>query len=269
MKQPARKVDPGPPLDTPEEELELLALLSAADIEEAKADDHMTRLGALLLAALLAGSLYVWLADMGVAGRYRNTRTGRLVSLMTVRRELDSYLAAHDRTAVALANQLRAGQITLAQWELLMRRNIRHIHLNAIALERGGWAQMRMADFQRAGRIIRDEFGFLKNFAKEIADRTQRMDGRLAQRAKLYSQAARTTFYESKQANLRAGLTHVRSIRTARDSCIECLTLNGKWFKLGDPAYKLPGRRICGRNCACYEEYGSLVDGAPVGVEVA
>jgi hypothetical protein len=254
---------------TPDEELELLSLISPGDIEEAKADDSMTRMGRLLLAAALVGTLYIWLGDVGAAGGYRNTRTGRMVEGEAVRRVLDSYLAVHDRTARALAEQLRGGGISLAQWELQMRRNIRHIHLNAIALERGGWSQMTMADFMRAGQIIRGEFDYLKKFGIEIANGTQRLDGRLLQRAELYSQAARTTFYESKQANLKAELTHVRSIRTARDSCIECLELNGRWFKLGDPAYKLPGRRICGRRCACYEEYGALVDGAMVGYGVA
>ena len=48
----------------------------------------------------------------------------------------------------------------------------------------------------------------------------------------------------------------VRSVRHARDSCVECVSLDGKWFKVGDPAYKLPGQRICTKNCRCLEEYG-------------
>ncbi len=262
------------PLMTPDEELELLALISAGDVETARADSHMTERGALLLLALLAGSgvaaRYLWRPDSGAAGRYVDSRTGRYVASPSVRRELDAYLRNYNGVSRSLAGQLRDGTITLPEWELAMRRHIRNIHLNAVALERGGWAQMTTADFARVGQILRGEFGYLKNFAAQLASGKQRMDGTFPRRAQLYTEAGRATWYESKQANLRPELTHVRSIRTARDSCRECVELDHKWFRIGDPAYPLPGRRICGRNCACYEEYGSFNEaGSLHGMEIA
>jgi hypothetical protein len=250
----------GPPLDTPDEELELMALMSAADVEEARADDNMTRLGAALLLAGLAAALYGWMPDSGVAGRYRNLRTGRMVPPSVVRRELDSFLVGHDRAARALAEQLRSGNLSLAQWELLMRRNIRHIHLNAIALERGGWAQMRMGDFQLANRIVREQFDYLKRFALQVADGTQRLDGTLVWRANLYSEAGRSTWYRSHAANMSAEVTHHGSVRGKRDSCWQCIELDGKIFTLNDPAFVLPGGRVCNHNCGCHMVYYRLND---------
>jgi hypothetical protein len=258
VKRKPKAVDPGPALNTPDEELELLALMTPADVEEAKADGNMTRLGALLLLAGLAGALYEWQPDRGLNGRYRNLRTGRIVPPLTVRRELDSYLAAHDRTARALAEQLRGGNLSMAQWELMMRRNIRHIHLNAVALQRGGWAQMRMDDFQLAGRIVREQFDYLKRFALQLADGTQRMDGTLVWRAELYSEMARNSYYQSMHANVGAKVTHCRSVRTKRDSCWQCLDLHMRVFSINDSSFPLPGRRVCLSRCGCYVEYLTL-----------
>ena len=197
---------------------------------------------------------YRWEPTVGVSGRYRDER-GRFVASSTVRRELDRYLDTAD-PAKALAEALRGRQLSLADWEVGMRRVVKNTHLNAIALERGGWANMTPADYGRAGQIIREQYGYLKGFAADIASGKQRLDGTLGVRAKLYTQAGRESFYRSKQANLQPGIDMVRSIKHARDSCRDCEYLNGKWFKVGDPAYSLPGRRQCNKNCRCTEEYG-------------
>ena len=51
MKKPAKAIPLGPPLDTPDDELDMLALVSAEDIEAAKADGRarMGKRGAALL----------------------------------------------------------------------------------------------------------------------------------------------------------------------------------------------------------------------------
>jgi hypothetical protein len=197
---------------------------------------------------------YRWEPNAGASGRYRDER-GRFVASSTVRRELDRYLDGAD-PAKALAGALRGRQLSAADWEVAMRRHVKNTHLNAIALERGGWANMTPADYGRAGQIIREQYGYLRGFARDIASGKQRLDGTLGVRAKLYTQAGRETFYRSKQANLQPGIDMVRSIKHARDSCRDCEYLNGKWFKVGDPAYSLPGRRQCNKNCRCTEEYG-------------
>ena len=176
---------------------------------------------------------YRWEPTAGVSGRYRDER-GRFVASSTVRRELDRYLDNSD-PAKALAEALRGRQVSLADWEVGMRRVVKNTHLNAIALERGGWANMTPADYGRAGQIIREQYGYLKNFAADIASGKQRLDGTLGVRAKLYTQAGRESFYRSKQANLAEGVDMVRSVRHARDSCVECVSFDGKWFRVGDP----------------------------------
>lgn len=200
---------------------------------------------------------YRWDPNAGPAGRYRDAATGRFISHAAVRSQLDHYLDTAD-PAKALATGLRDKSLSLADWELAMRQHVKTVHLNAIALERGGWANMRPSDYGRAGQIIREQYGYLKNFANDIATGKQRLDGTFPRRAQLYTQAARTSFYKSKHANRQEGIDMVRSRRHARDSCRECIDLDGKWFRIGDPAYKLPGQRICLSNCRCSEELGRM-----------
>jgi len=51
MKKPVKVIPLGPPLDTPDEELDMLALVTIEDIEAAKADGRarMSKRGAALL----------------------------------------------------------------------------------------------------------------------------------------------------------------------------------------------------------------------------
>jgi hypothetical protein len=211
---------------------------------------------------------YRWEPPAGASGRYRDTTTGRFVAGRTVRRELDAYLDNSESVTKALATALRNREISLADWELQMRRHIKNIHINAIVAERGGYANMRPSDWGRAGQIIREQYGYLKRFSGQIAEGKQRLDGTLDRRAELYTRAGRESFYRSKHANLKPGIDMVRSIRHARDSCAECVSLDRKWFRVGDPAYKLPGQRLCTKNCRCSEELGRAVGGEVEGVEV-
>lgn len=211
---------------------------------------------------------YQWNPDIGVSGRYRDSQTGRFVSGRIVRNELDIYLSTSDDVASALAQQLRDRAISLADWELAMRAEIKRTHLNAIALERGGWANMRPQDFGRCGQIIREQYGYLRGFANDIVSGKQRLDGTLTRRARLYVEAGRNSMYRSKAANMSAKVTHQRSIRTKRDSCWQCIDLDRRIFRINDPSFPLPGRRACLHNCGCHVEYLALVDDEYQSVEL-
>jgi hypothetical protein len=207
---------------------------------------------------------YSWEPTHGISGRYRDTRTGRFVPTSIVRRELDTYLDNSQDAIRILSHSLRDRQIGLAEWEHSMRRIIKNTHINSVVLERGGYANMRPQDWGRVGSAVRKQYEYLTNFGLQIADGTQRLDGTLMVRMDMYTQAGRTTYYQSAHANMKPEVTMVGSVRHARDSCRECIDLDGKWFRMGDPAYKLPGQRICLTRCHCSERYGAEVDGAIV-----
>ena len=197
---------------------------------------------------------YRWQPNAGASGRYQDTATGRFTSGATVRRELDHYLDADD-PAKALAEALRGRSLSLADWELGMRRHVKNVTINAISLERGGYANVRPSDWGRAGAIVREQYGYLKGFAADIASGKQKLDGTLARRASLYSQSARNSYYRSKAANMTGKVTHQMSVRSARDSCVQCVKLDRVVFRIDDPTFPLPGHRICNHNCRCSLEY--------------
>ena len=201
---------------------------------------------------------YRWEPNAGVSGRYRDER-GRFVASSTVRRELDRYLDAAD-PAKALAEALRGRQVSLADWELGMRRHVKNVTINAISLERGGYANVRPSDWGRVGQIVREQYGYLKGFAADIASGKQKLDGTLARRASLYSQSARNSYYRSKAANATGKVTHQMSVRSARDSCWQCRELDRKVFRIDDTSFPLPGRRVCNHNCQCHLAYLTLGD---------
>lgn len=203
---------------------------------------------------------YRWQPNAGASGRYQDAATGRFVSATAVRRELDRYLDTDD-PAKALAEVLRGRSLSLADAEIAFRRMIKNVHINAAVMARGGYANMTPRDWGLVGQRIRYNYGKARDMFKQIADGKQRLDGTLTRRFELYGEAGRNTFYRAKQANLRPDVTHVRSIRHARDSCAECRALDGKVFAIGDPSYKLPGQRICLTRCRCSEEYLRLGSG--------
>lgn len=201
---------------------------------------------------------YVWVPGVGANGRYRDVATGRFVKGSAVRSAMDAYLDKSDDAAGAASQALRDGKISLADWQTAMMRQIKIAHMNAAATAVGGYANMTPSDYGRAGAAIKEQYQYLRKFAEDIAAGKQKLDGRMVYRAKMYIQAARETMYKIKRgaAKLFNQIDMVRSKRNARDSCIECIELDGVWFRLDDPNYKPPGNRICAKNCRCHEEYG-------------
>lgn len=239
-----------------EEELLAAAMLDADAQEQARVDAEERGSRLFLLLLLLLG--YVMLQRQDGTRVFRNERTGRTVDDARIRREIDRYLDKQATAAGALADKLRSGGLTPLAFERAMRDIIRASHLNTTAIARGGYANLTRLDLANAESIIAREFSFLQRFVEQIGTGGQKLDGTLARRAKLYARAARNTFYQSRQDNLAVEMTHVRSILNPADHCGECVALAGRWFRIGDPAYKLPGNRECGPNCKCHEEYAVL-----------
>jgi hypothetical protein len=101
--------------------------------------------------------------------RYRDTKTGRFVSAAAVRAELDRSIDLAGRAMREASDALREGRMSLAAWELRMAEEIRNSHLASTALAKGGWSRMTPSDYGRAGREIRRQYEYLRNFAAQIA----------------------------------------------------------------------------------------------------
>lgn len=198
-------------------------------------------------------SRFSWSAN---AGRYVDSSSGKFVKFSDVRDALESVMDASAIRMNNLTEQLVGSKISLAEWQSGMMEQIKIAHVAAAASSNGGWAQMSQADWGAAGRMIRDQYDFLRNFAGEIADGTQALDGRALVRADMYGDAPRRTFEEMRRRSERInnGMTLERRRLGAADHCTDCLdAADLGWQPIGTlPAI---GDSVCLTRCHCRFEY--------------
>jgi hypothetical protein len=182
--------------------------------------------------------------------RYIDTR-GRIISTSAVRDAIDRSIEQYKTLARSLAEQLRGGEISLRTWESEMRVVVKDVQLLATAGAHGGWAQLDRAALGRAGREIRDQYAFLDNFAREISNGDQLLDGTLANRAMMYVEAGRGGYESQREAIEReAGYLEEISIRHASDSCRGCVHEASRgWVAIGSLVGI--GDRDCLTRCRC------------------
>jgi hypothetical protein len=198
---------------------------------------------------------YAWQPNAGTTGRYRDRATGKFVSELSVRGDLDKYIDAKNKGLDALTNQLRNREISLADWQLQMRAEIKSAHLNAAMVARGGRDQMTPADWGRTGRELRNQYEYLDKWAADIASGKVKLDGRANVRAQLYGDASRSTYEQNRRAVASVnGYTQERRILHAAESCVDCLEYAGLGWQ---PIGTLPriGESQCRSNCRCTFEY--------------
>ncbi len=187
--------------------------------------------------------------------RYRNASTGRWVSRVQVRQALDITLDRSRNEVARLSRDLVNGRMNLADWQKQVAREVKTMHMASAALAKGGWAQMTPQDTGRVGRVLRDEYGYLAQFAQQVKSGQQKLDGSLVARANLYAQAPRGTYHAIEQRGMmEQGKTECRNELGPADHCEGCLQETAKgWVPIGG---LVPiGHRLCLSNCHCRLEY--------------
>lgn len=199
-------------------------------------------------------------------GRYRGA-AGRFVRGAQVK---DYTLAVFDRAAGnarVLAQQLQRGEISLAEWQLAMRDEVKRTTLTAAAAANGGWSNLSPADYGRVGRWLaqgprggRGQYAYLADFARQIGEGLP-LDGRFVRRAEMYARQA-NAFYERERARAREimGYDEIRNLRHSRDSCAGCVSETAKgWQKV--TGYRYPGSRDCLSSCRCSSQMRNSLTG--------
>lgn len=198
---------------------------------------------------------YAWKPNAGSTGRYQDRATGRFVKELQVRADLDKYIDAKNSRLDDLANQLRNREISLADWQLQMRNEMRMMHNAAAMVAKGGREQMTHADWGRTGRELRSQYEYLDKWAADIASGKAPIDGRLNTRATLYGDASRGTYEQSRRAQAAdKGNEEEQRILHAAESCVDCI----QYAALGwQPIGSLPkiGDSQCRSRCRCTFSY--------------
>jgi hypothetical protein len=190
------------------------------------------------------------------AHRYYDLESGVFVSRATIAEGLQSVMDASALRMNDLTQKLIDGGVSLADWQTGMMTQIKNTNVASAALANGGWGQMTQSDWGATGQLIRDQYDFLRNYAKEIADGTQALDGRALVRSDLYADAANGTFWEmDKRSMLADGYEEGRRVlEPGADHCDDCEGYASEgWMPIDD----IPeiGNSQCLTRCRCEIEY--------------
>lgn len=185
------------------------------------------------------------------SGRYRD-RSGRFLSGAVVRGAVDNVADLSSQRTADLSQRLLDGNLSLADWQNGLMQEAKAVHVAAGIAARGGKVQMSQSDYGAIGRRLRDEYGYIRQFARDIAGGIQPLDGRLIARARQYGQAGRATFTAiTARDQKNRGMRFEKNLMSADEVCAGCKAESEKgWRPIG--SLKLPGRRLpCRVNCRC------------------
>ena len=214
------------------------------------------------------------------AARYV-TPQGKFLSGAKVREVVDNEITATGarmvRNGDALkdaAQSFKAGNLSqdeysqkVREWRDVLASDIKANHLLNRAAGVGGLHALSPADFGATGAALKQQYGFLNNFAIECAANPDLVLSQVAgkqpfdNRVALYAEAGRGTFEKGqKAAHERAGYKYKSNVEepdahhcSGANSCPEH-TARGR-VPIDDATYKMPGFRRCHTKCKCLTAY--------------
>lgn len=180
-------------------------------------------------------------------------------------RALEMYQEGFKRRTDDLARQLRAGELSVAEWELAMRDEVRDLHVGATVIGRGGDRRsVSFSEWGRTGAYVKQQYRYLHGFAQKLE--RSAMDAMTGQRdfasqayirwrSSLYAGGGKAAYYRGKYlgmlpqvpgdgqtrclSNCKCYLTfeegnypwvvHVTWHLTPAEHCPDCLRLAAEW----------------------------------------
>lgn len=141
-------------------------------------------------------SLWTW---DNALHQYRG-RDGRFLSIAQAVALRDEFNDRYKERLGDIHHRLFDKEISIQQWEIEMRDNIKTVFVAQYMLGRGGRDSMTQSDYGRLGLMLRKQYGFLRNFAQEIASGRYTVNGigAVAARANMYIEASSQAFERGK-----------------------------------------------------------------------
>lgn len=172
--------------------------------------------------AIRASDPSPWTYDQ-TSHRYRRTSNGQYIGQAKMVELRDAFVDAKRSVAGDLAKQIGKGDITVQQWEMELRKQVKTAFVDEYVLGKGGRNAMTQSDWGKVGNMVKDQYAYAHQFARDIAD------GKLSQaqieaRSNLYFNAATEAFERGQAASY--GLPTL-------------------------PAYPSDGQAPCKTNCRC------------------
>lgn len=162
------------------------------------------------------------------------------------------------------ANQVYSGEMPLDVWQQTMRQELKTRYVQQYLAGRGGIGPMTQADYGSIGGMLADQYRYLDGFTAQIAE-GKLSEAQIGQRSEMYMNSSREAYERGqKRATEVAGLKEVIWIKTAQESCSDCIDLSNLGWQKAEPwpfqvggQHAIPGSgaTICLTNCRCYLDY--------------
>jgi hypothetical protein len=152
---------------------------------------------------------------------------GRVFSRQLETADRDIYIERKLDFTSTLTKSLFDGNINIQQWTLNFRQELKTLYINEYLSARGGVNAMTQADWGRLGGMLKRQYAYMNNFAREIAN-GQLTEKQIAARMQLYFNSATQAYERGK--SVAAGIPQM-------------------------PQYPGDGRTQCRTNCKCTWEY--------------
>ncbi len=183
--------------------------------------------------------------------RYRNTVSGQFVTAKSVRFAVDTIIDAETVKVRDIAQRLIDGQINLAEWQIQTTSLLKTLYVAMGIAANGGFENTSNSDLGYLGSLIKEQYKFLRNFANDIKQGRQALDGTLLARAELYSQASRGIYSDmvTRAAKL-GGMSEAKRALGIADHCSTCLSQAALGWQSIDNVLPI-GDAECLSNCRC------------------
>jgi hypothetical protein len=129
--------------------------------------------------------------------RYRDETTGRWLSHGKVATIRNDFAATQRAWADTAASALARKDWTVRRWELEIRDRLKRVFLAEYMLGRGGTNVMTQADYGAVGRMLKDQYDFLRGFAEDVQAGAM-TEAQIASRTQLYHESAIQAFERGK-----------------------------------------------------------------------
>ncbi len=190
--------------------------------------------------------------------RFRDRGTGRFVPHRRIFTQLNRIIAVSDRRILRLTESFQREEITLLQFKLALRTEIKTLHIAVGIIANGGVENMTPKLWGEVGARLRSEYGYLNDFATRIARGIlPRTSGHVRSQARSYTANARLEFWKTtiRRFQEQPGLIVMgqRHLGSSTDNCRGCNSVKEKWFTLD----RLPpiGSHECLWFCRCWIEF--------------
>jgi hypothetical protein len=187
-------------------------------------------------------------------GEYIYNANGRTVPDRNIQKRLDGIVDDFQQNTERLANRLDRGNLTIAQWQDRMRREIKDVHRTQYIVGRGGVESMTPRDWGRLGADLRHlHYNKLDKFALEIAEGNL-TPAQINARSKLYMNASNKQYWRGKtEAKTAAGFVSKQRFLNPAEHCEDCEDFEAMGrVPINDDSLPPPGEdSVCRSNCKC------------------